>query len=91
MSPCDHQTFGVTAGVGIVTDDQTGAVVAYMAEIEVKCAACGEPFAFQGVPLGFSTTHPTMRIDGLKLIAPMQPDSRTLTPLDWIAAPRGDG
>lgn len=81
---CPHPAFTATVGVGRVTDDQTGRVVSYMAEVDVQCAVCGEPFTFQGVPPGFSTTHPTVRVDGQQLRVPILPASAKLAPLDRL-------
>lgn len=81
---CPHPAFTATVGVGRATDDQTGRVVSYMAEVDVQCAVCGEPFTFQGVPPGFSTTHPTVRVDGQQLRVPIAPASAKLAPLDRL-------
>ncbi len=40
------------------------------ADITGKCADCGLPIRFRGLPLGVSTGQPTMSLDGTELRAP---------------------
>lgn len=81
---CDHPTFAAVVSVGRLTDDQTGCVVAYEADVRVQCDACGEPFTFQGLPAGSSSGHPTVSVDGQELRAPMLPASAKRSPLDRL-------
>lgn len=81
---CDHPTFAAVVSVGRLTDDQAGRVVAYEAEVKVRCDACGESFTFQGLPAGSSGEHPTVSVDGQELRAPMLPASAKRSPLDKL-------
>ena len=81
---CDHPTFAAVVSVGRLTDDQTGRVVAYEAEVKVQCDACGESFTFQGLPAGSSSDHPTVSVDGQELRAPIAPASAKRSPLDRL-------
>ena len=45
----------------------------YAADIKVKCARCGLPFRFVGVPGGLHPGHPTTSLAGDELRAPLEP------------------
>lgn len=68
--PCQHaDEFGVTVTVTRMED--TGR---FTADIKVRCASCGEPFRFLGVPPGIRWDRPTCSIDGLELHVPIEPE-----------------
>ena len=84
---CDHSDFNASVSVGRLTSDRTGEVVAYSAEVQVTCSACGERFTFVGLPGGSSPDRPTVALDGCTLRAPIQPVAWRGAPLDSITTP----
>lgn len=66
---CTHEDFQANVAVGRILD-----VGKFVADITVKCAECGEPFRFVGVPAGLSYEQPMVSIDGLELHAPIEPE-----------------
>jgi hypothetical protein len=64
---CQHLNFTAQVAVARVED-----IGAFVAEIQVRCVECDEPFRFKGVGAGFSYDRPTVAIDGLTLHAPIE-------------------
>lgn len=82
MSWCTHAEFTANAEVQRITDSgQIPIVVSYAADITVRCAHCGEPFAFVGLPGGVSPLQPTVSVGGCTLRAPIRPQSGRLSPI----------
>lgn len=67
-SDCPHADFQASVSVHRFLD--TGK---FMADVLVRCARCGEPFRFVGVPSGLDFERPMCSIDGLELRAPIEP------------------
>lgn len=70
---CQHINFSAEVKVGRITDGDAGPVTNYVAEVSVKCAACGVPFHFVGVDSGFGFLKPTRDFVGTTLHAPIAP------------------
>ncbi|MGW0566113.1 hypothetical protein [Streptomyces tauricus] len=73
---CLHMDFEADVEVNRLTatdDDPT--VVGYSADIKVRCANCGEPFRWIGVPAGMSPRRPMCGLDETELHAPLRPAS----------------
>jgi hypothetical protein len=77
---CDHQQFAGAVEVSRLTGTEGGPVTGYAADIKIKCADCGRPFRFVGVPGGVSPNQPTVSLAGDELRAPIEPMPA------WIAA-----
>lgn len=73
--PCPHENMAADVDVNRLTDDEDGPVVAYVADIRVRCIDCDEPFRWIGVPAGMSPRHPMVSVDETELHAPMRPAS----------------
>lgn len=75
--PCPHQDFEATVTVSRIGTEETadGTPRAYVADIRVKCAHCGEPFRWTGVNAGLSFAHPMVSVDETELHAPLRPAS----------------
>ena len=69
---CTHPDFAVEVTVTRFEDTRR-----FMADIMVRCTACGEPFRFMGVPGGISWEHPAAAIDVLELHCPIEPEGET--------------
>lgn len=72
---CEHPDFEVHAAIGRLTDTDDGPVTAYVAEIRVRCADCGEPFRWVGVAAGAMPDRPMCSVDETELRAPIRPAS----------------
>lgn len=70
---CQHVSFSADVKVARITDGDDGPVTNYVAELGVKCDACGVPFHFVGVDSGFGFLRPTRSFAGTTLHAPIAP------------------
>lgn len=71
--PCEHMSFHVQANVYRLSDVEGGPITGFTTGIEVKCADCGLPFRFKGIPFGSHPAEPRLRVDGEELRAPIEP------------------
>lgn len=55
--------------------DWSGPVTAFVTELRVRCADCGEPFRFIGFPMGASPRAPMVSVDHQEARLPMAPAS----------------
>jgi len=69
---CGHERFSAHVGVQRLTDDG-GRVRNFIAEVQVSCTDCGEPFHFLCADAGFSFTRPTVNVSATMLHAPIAP------------------
>lgn len=74
---CDHPDFEAFVDVNRVGTGDTadGSPAAYVADIRVNCAACGEKFRWSGVQAGLSYERPMVSVDETELHAPLRPAS----------------
>jgi hypothetical protein len=72
---CEHPDFTAEVDVNRLTDAEDGPVTGYAADVRARCAACGEPFRWIGVPAGSSGSRPTCSVDETELHAPLRPAS----------------
>lgn len=80
---CRHADFDAVVDVARVLStgpaagepDPDTMPVAYVAEIQIKCAGCGEPFRFTGCTAGLSYAEPRVSVDEATLHAPIRPAS----------------
>lgn len=68
---CQHEDFEADVKVGRVTDDDGGDVVAFVAEVRVRCVECGENFGFRGMPPGLMWEGPTRSPDAREARLPL--------------------
>lgn len=74
--PCPHMDFEVDVEVNRITaSDDDPTVIAYRADIKVRCTSCHEPFRWTGVPAGLSPATPTCNVNETELRAPLRPAS----------------
>ena len=74
---CPHEDFEATVDVGRIGTGDTadGSPRAYIADIRITCAQCGEPFRWTGLQAGVSFERPMVSIDEAELHAPLRPAS----------------
>ncbi len=70
---CQHMNFAANVNVGRLTDGDDGPVTGYTAGVQVKCADCGLPFRFIGLPAGNHYAEPRVSVDATELRAPIEP------------------
>jgi hypothetical protein len=75
--PCPHEDFEAFVDVNRIGTEETpdGSPRAYMADVRVNCAQCGEKFRFVGVRAGVSFAAPKVSVDEAELHAPIRPAS----------------
>lgn len=56
----------------------------YMADVSVRCADCGQPFRFLGLPLGLNMNGAAMNVDGLEARLAIMPADRVPHPLTGV-------
>lgn len=80
---CQHMNFAANVSVGRHLDDKTEThVVGYSAEITVKCAECGKPFQFLGLPMGVDTHGARVSVDGLEARLAISPQGVQPSPIN---------
>lgn len=74
---CEHLDFRADVAVNRIGTEETpdGMPRAYMADVRVVCADCGEPFRWVGLKAGVSFGRPTVSVDEAELHAPLRPAS----------------
>ena len=70
---CAHLNFAANVAVGRLSREDNGPITHYCAEVTVRCAECGQPFEFVGLPVGMSAYRPTVSLDGLEMRVPITP------------------
>ncbi len=82
MKVCAHKDFQAQVSVGRLTEKPPEGVDldemdphSFIAEVQVHCTECGEPFGFKGVGNGFDLDRPTQSMDGLKATLPLRTPS----------------
>ena len=87
---CAHEQFSAHVGVQRLTDD-FGRVRNFIAEVQVSCMDCGEPFHFVCPDTGFSFTRPTVNVGATMLHAPIAPGEAVLPDHIRFEVPRPTG
>ncbi len=72
---CPHADFAAEVEVNRLTSVEGGPVTGFWADIRVRCADCGEPFRWIGVPVGAMADRPACSVDETELRAPLRPAS----------------
>lgn len=83
VPPCPHMNFAATVNVGRHLDNETEThVVGYSAEVHIKCAECGKPFQFLGLPMGVDTHGARVSVDGLEARLAISPQGVQPSPIN---------
>jgi hypothetical protein len=74
--PCPHEQFEASVEVNRLLKNEGGTEVdAYSADIQVRCAGCGEQFRWIGLQAGLSGSRPMCSVDESVMSAPLRPAS----------------
>lgn len=68
---CQHPDFAADVSVARITDGDGGDVTQFLAEVTVRCTACGGLFGFRGPCAGHSWNEPRCDLDALKIQLPL--------------------
>lgn len=78
---CLHMNFDAEVSCNRLTkSDDDPTVIAYNAEIRIRCHECGLPFEFIGVDAGMSGERPMASVDAQELRAPIKPKGLAIMP-----------
>lgn len=84
---CEHLNFAAEVDVNRITAEEGGNPYRWMAEIRVKCADCGIPMRFIGLPPGMDFNSPCVAINAEEARMPIAPRGHVLSELE--GAPQG--
>lgn len=73
MTDCKHEEFDAHVHTGRITEVEGGPVKHFVTTLIVRCAQCGRPFRFKGLPDAFSVDFPTIDPTGCEVRLPMEP------------------
>lgn len=69
---CAHENFEANVAVGrLVENDGDTDPHAFVANVTVRCADCGEPFLWRGLPYGVETEKPCVSLSGAEARLPI--------------------
>lgn len=74
---CTHEEIEFRANVNRLTDEDGGPIVAYIVDLEARCAKCGERFLFKGGEFGVLADRPALSPDRAELRCPIEPEGET--------------
>lgn len=77
VSKCVHMNFQANVSVARLED-----IGQFNAEVKIKCAECGMPFRFLGLPIGLNLQGACIAPDGLEARLAILPQDRVPAPLD---------
>ena len=72
---CPHEDFTADVAVNRIVAIGKTIPQAYMADIRVECAQCGEKMRWSGLEAGASYERPMVSVDETELHAPLRPAS----------------
>ncbi len=76
---CEHHNFDATVRVARIEDKGR-----FMAEIQIKCADCGTPMQFMGLPPGLNFDGATVSLDGLEANIGIHPQGQRQNPMQKL-------
>jgi hypothetical protein len=72
---CQHEQFEATVNVNRITNEAGTEVKAFMADIQIRCVQCDEPFVVIAPVVGLVWDGPATSPNGEELRAPIRPRS----------------
>lgn len=77
MPGCKHESFDCQVTVNRIED-----INRFMADVMVKCANCGQPFRFIGLPAGMDYNSPMVSVDGCEGRFPIHPRGESISEIE---------
>jgi hypothetical protein len=76
MKDCKHFNFTASNRVARLTEENNPEnITGYSMDVRVKCADCGLPFEFIGMPGGYSPAQPMVNFDATEARMPIRPST----------------
>ena len=79
MEHCKHSVFDCDVMVNRLED-----VGLFNADVRIKCAECGMPFRFIGLPAGVDLNGAAVSVDGTEARLAIAPKGDVITPLEGV-------
>lgn len=76
---CPHQSFECVCNVGRIED-----IGRFMVDVTIKCADCGTPFKFLGLPLGMDYNSACVSVDGTEARLAIAPKGEAVPPIHGV-------
>ena len=64
MSDCKHENFACECDVARLSEKEDRPITRYSMDVRVRCADCGLPFRFIGLPTGLDLNGASVSVDG---------------------------
>lgn len=80
MSTCKHENFRAQVDVNRLSKTEGGPITHYSADVRIKCAQCGTPFEFMGLPVGLNAYGVAVDLEGTELRAAIKPLNGPMPP-----------
>ncbi len=79
MAKCQHKNVSAEFDLNYLED--TGR---FQADVRIKCADCGVPFRFIGLPTGLDLNGASVSVDGTEGRFAVAPKGEVITPLEGV-------
>ena len=82
---CLHERFAASVDVGRITSQEgEEPPVRFTADVRIRCAQCGQPFRFIGLPHGLDLNGAAVSADGQEARLCILPAGEVLTMLEGV-------
>src|SRR5262249_3850714 len=82
MAQCEHEDFEAQVDVARMPAQEGGPIRRYMADVRVKCAQCGLPFRFIGLPAGLDLNGACVSVDATEAHLAIAPKGEVLSEIE---------
>ena len=82
MAACEHNDFEAVVTVNRMPSVENGPINSWMADVTVKCAQCGTPFRFVGLPAGCDLNSPCVSVNAEEARMPIAPRGHVRSELE---------
>ena len=82
MGECVHEGFECNVNVARMPDVEGGPVKRFMADVTIKCAQCGIPFRFIGLPAGCDLNGASVSVGATEARLAIAPKGEVISELE---------
>lgn len=82
MSECDHANFAAEVDVNRLPEKEGGPIKRYCADVRIKCAECGLPFRFIGLPAGLDLNGAATSVDATEARLAVAPKGEVVSVME---------
>lgn len=79
---CEHENFAAEVDVYRLPEKKGGPIKRYCADVRIKCAECGLPFRFIGLPAGLDLNGAATSIDATEARLAIAPKGEVVSVMD---------